>query len=681
MTAAAHPIGAAPEPPTTEQPERTRRQRVALGAILLLALAVNGWGIASAGWGNAFYSAAVRSMSENLTNFVFGAFDPAGVTTVDKPPMALWPQVFSTWIFGFHGWSLLLPQVLEGGAAVFLLHRTVRRWAGENAALLAALALALTPMVVAVNRSNLPDALLLLLGVAAAYALTRALERDIPARSATKWLLQAAFWVGCGFVTKMVAAWMILPALALAYLAGRNAGWGRKLLDLAAAAVVLLVSSLWWVALTMVWPGAKPFIGGSTDGTAWDLITGYNGLGRLLGQEEGASSSGGGGSFYGGDPGLFRMFGTGNGGQISWLIPLSLFALAVLAVAGLAHLRKRLPADRPYLAGWLLWGSWLGVIALVISYQKGGFQPYYTNQLAPAIAALTGAGLVVLWRYYRKPAGASWLLLPAGIALTAWWAWELISRDLSWHGWLRYAVVAAAVLAVAGLVLARLGTGPDARVTAAVLVTGLTAVLLAPGAWSVAKAFGPDQAFAAGGTISAGPPPAGSTGGTPGGLTGEQLSTTMRTGELPSGRRVGAADLSAEQVAMLDYVTKNAGSANIALAFEGGSIAASTYIINSDATVIGMGGFVGRDAVPTVDQLGRWQDDGQLAFVFGNNAKAPTDPFGGKIVAERVAWVRQHCTPVPASTYGGNTDPDASQLRVPNFLGGNADTLYNCLRR
>jgi 4-amino-4-deoxy-L-arabinose transferase-like glycosyltransferase len=656
--------------------------RFTLAAILLLALSVDAWGITSTGWSNSFYAAAVKSMAGDFTNFVFGSFDPAGVITVDKPPMALWPQVLSVWLFGFHGWSLLLPQVIEACAAVFLLHRTVRRWAGEGAALLAALALAVTPVAVTVSRSNLPDTLLMLLGVAAAYAVTRAVQPDTSPAGATKWLAQAAFWIGCGFLTKMLAAWMLVPALGLAYLVGRDTSWRRRLIDLTVAAGVLLVSSLWWVALTALWPGRKPFIGGSDDGTVWNLVVGYNGFGMLFGQ----STGGGGGAVAGGEPGLLRMFGAKNGGQISWLIPLALCALLVAVVAGARRWWMSPPAadlprpsaDRTYRAGWLLWGCWLLVVMVVFSYQEVAL-PYYTIELAPAVAALAGAGLVVLWRYYQKPSGAGWLLLPAGIALTAAWAWVLITRDSSWHGWLRYPVAAVGAVAVLGLFAARWGPGFPRRMAG---TAGVVAVLLAPAVWSATTALTAGRAYAAADTFTAGPPQVVNLGGgAPGALSGPQLTTIARTGELPSGRRIGGADLSAEQLRMLEYVRRNAGGAEIKLAFEGGSVAASTYLIDSDVTVVGLGGFVGRDPVPTTGQLDQWQRAGRLAFVFSySDVKMSVGPFGPG-GTERTRWVQQHCSAVPASAYGGRTDPGAARLRIPNFLGSSVDTLYDCLRK
>jgi len=458
MTTTAPPVDrstdtADPAAPGAPAGTTRRWQWFALAAICGLATALYAWRIGSEGWGNPYYAAAVRSMSQSLTNFLFGSFDPVGVVTVDKPPMAFWPMVASTALFGYHGWSVLLPQVVEGVAAVFLLHRTVRRWAGENVALLAALVLTLTPVTVAINRNSNPDTAMVLLLVADAYAFTRSVEAGPSRRGATGWLALAGFFLGLGFVTKMLQPWIVVPAFALAYLVGARASMVRRVVDLLVAGVVLLASSMWWVVLAAVWPSPKPYIGGSTDGTVLNLVFGYNGFGRILGQGFGRSGGmggpagpggapggapagapgggmmvgpggpggfgGGRGGGFGGGSGITRMFGEQVGGQISWLMPLCLLVLAVVAVTGVRRMRAGQPGDPTARAGWFLWGGWLLVTALVLSFAQGIFHPYYTTQLAPAVAALTAAGLPVLWRHYRRPGGYGWLLLPVAVVATA----------------------------------------------------------------------------------------------------------------------------------------------------------------------------------------------------------------------------------------------------------------------
>ncbi|GAA1022622.1 membrane protein [Acrocarpospora pleiomorpha] len=622
--------------------EPTRRPsprwpQFALIAILALGTVLYGWVLWSGSWGNLYYTAAAKSMSLNFTNFLFGSFDPAGVVTMDKPPLALWPQVVSVWIFGFHNWSVLLPQVVEGVAAIFLLHRTVRMWAGENAALIAALIFAFTPITVVTTRTNNTDTMLVLTIVAAAYAFTRAMKALEPG-TRTKWLLFAAFLIGCGFLAKMFAAWIVVPAFFAAYLAGSKAPWRRKVLDLAGAAVVLLTSSLWWVAVVDLWPGRKPYIGGSTDGTALDLVLGYNGLGRVFGGEEtgnggavtvpsgpggpGGGPGGGVGLMFGGASGPDRMFGEAVGGQISWLLPLALITLVVAAGLGVRRFRRSAPADTANRAGWVLWGGWLVVNALVFSFQKGIFHPYYTTVMAPAIGALVGAGTVWAFRKYQEPEGPGRLMLPAGVAVTAAWAWVLISRDTSWHGWLRYPVVIVALVAILALA--------PRKVPRVGLVLGLAAALLAPAMWSGAGAVGGPGIAA---LPAAGP------------ADDEMLLLGSALGGGDGGK------LTADQRKILNYAKSHASGAEITLAIEGGAQAAEPYIVATDETVVGVGGFSGRDPVPSVDQLSTWVRAGKLRFVLTGGQMMGAEDMG----SERSQWLEQNCEPVLTAGSEGET--------------------------
>jgi 4-amino-4-deoxy-L-arabinose transferase-like glycosyltransferase len=626
-----------------------------------------GWRIGAQGWGNPYYSAAVKSMSASLTNFVFGSFDPLGVVTVDKPPMALWPMVGSVAVFGYHGWSLLLPQVLEGVAAVLLLHRTVRRWAGEHVALLAALVFALTPVTVAINRDTNPDTLMVLLLVAAAYAFTRSVQCRLASAKASCWLLLAAVFLGLGFVTKMLQAWIVVPAFALAYLVGSAAPVRRRVLDVLGAGVVLLVSSLWWVGLVSAWPGPKPYIGGSTDGSVLNLVIGYNGLGRILGRQAGRELLGGSGSpsaprggpwssgpsgnpgghgGYGRGSGITRLFGEQLGGQISWLLPLCLLVLVAVAIAGVRQMRSGLPLQPARRAGWFLWGGWLVLVGLVLSYAQGSFHSYYTTELAPALAAVTAAGVAAMWRHYRQPGGYRWVLLPAAVTLTVGWAWVLVSRDTSWNGWLRYAVAAVGALAVVVLVAGRLfSTGVfSTGVSRVAGVLGVVALLLAPGVWASAAGLS-----SSGGAMAQAGPHGRARGGSPARSPGAM-----------------AGDMTAEQRAILAYAQANSGGRPITLAVEGGAMAAQAYLIHSDATIVGMGGFSGQDPAPTVATLAQWVQRGQLRFVLlGGPGRDGRGVFGrasqSGVSTQRTQWVRQRCAIVSGAE-----------------LVGPAGVLYDC---
>ncbi|GAA4887115.1 glycosyltransferase family 39 protein [Saccharopolyspora cebuensis] len=649
------------------------RSRAALAAICALAAALYGWGIGSY-WGNAYYSAAVESMTTGLENFFFGSFDAAGVVTVDKPPMALWAQVLSVSLFGFNEVAVLLPQAVAGVAAVLVLHRAVRRWAGDPAALLAALVLALTPITVVINRDNNPDTLLVLLVVGAAYAMTRAFGRE----RAMGWLALAAFLVGCGFLTKMLQAWLVLPALLAAYLVGSRASWGRRAAELAVAAAVLLVGSFWWVVATSLWPSPKPYIGGSTDGSAWDLVFGYNGFGRVLG---GGGNIGGGG--FSGEAGPLRLFNHQLGGQISWLLPLCALVLVAVLVSGVRRWRSGPAVPRERVAGWVLWGGWLGVVGLVFSTAQGTMHPYYTTMLAPAVAAITGAGLVRMVGWYRRPGGRAWLLLPAGVLITAAWAVALVLRAPDWHPWAGWIAAVAGVLAVGALLTGR-RRAPIGRIGAGL---GLVAVLAVPAAWSVLGAVSGAGAMGgvnptAGPATMGGPGGAGPDGGTrPGGDQRPGGDRFPDRGQRPGGASPGgpgSGSLSEQQRALAEHVSAEAGGLRVPLAVEGGANAASSYLLGTDLVVVGMGGFMGSDDAPSVELLTEWQRTGQLGFVLlgggpgggfppgadldGSFPGGPGGMPGGQVTSERQSWVEQHCTLVDPAEYGGAAD----------------DQLYDC---
>lgn len=696
---------------------------------MVLAAILYGWALSSLGWGNSYYSAAVKSMGKSWTNFLFGSFDPIGVVTVDKPPAALWPQVISSKIFGLHGWALMLPQVLEGVAAVLVLHRTVRRWAGEGAALAAALVLTLTPITVAINRDNNPDTLLVLLLVSAAYALTRALQAE--GRAATWWLCASGFLIGCGFLTKMLAAWMGVPAFAVAWLVGGSGAWIPRVRRLLGAGAILAASSLWWVAMVALWPGDRPYIGGSEDGSAWDLVIGYNGLGRVFGSSDGMpqgmGGGGGGGGFaggFGGQSGLTRMFDSQVGGQISWLLPLCGLALAGAVVVAVLHRRGKLPASALLPAsGWLLWGTWLVVCAAVFSTQKGIFHPYYTTQLAPAIAALCGGLTAGLVRVHR--AGFRWAPLAgaAGVVVSVVWAVVLVRRVPDWNGWLVWPVLLVGCAAVVLLVLAR----RNARLLTVAVGAAVASVLVAPGVWAVSvpgstgmggsnPTAGPTtMGFGGGGGMprqggnggglpsgmpsgmpsnmpglpgadgSSGGSGAPSSGGMPSGMP-SGIPTAGAGGGMPGagsggapggrGGPGGGGELTADQRKILQYAVKQAPDARIKLAVEGGAMSASSFILGTDETVIGMGGFTNSDNAPSVAQLKEWTKNGELRYILGSgtNGGGPGGMSGG-YAKQRSDWIADNCTKVPASSYGGTSSEEDSG-GVMGF--GGAGVLYDC---
>jgi 4-amino-4-deoxy-L-arabinose transferase-like glycosyltransferase len=356
--------------------------RVALAALLLGTGALYLVGLGDSGWANAFYAAAAQAGAQSWSAWFFGASDAPGLIMVDKPPAALWVMGLSARLFGVNAWAILAPQALMGVAAVGFLHAGVRRWAGPVAGLVAGAVLALTPVAALMFRFDNPDALLVLLLVAASWAVVRAV--DAPTlRGAAIWLALAALLVGTGFLTKSLQAFLVLPAFTLVWsLAGPGRLRGR-LAALLPTAGVLALASGWWVAVVELWPAdRRPYVGGSQTNSAVELLLGYNGVGRLTGDEVGSvgpgsvgpggGGSGGGAGVGGGMPGggapgggggrssgtLGQLFSSEMASQASWLLPAALLLLVALLVAA-----GRAPRTDRTRATALLWGGSLLVTA------------------------------------------------------------------------------------------------------------------------------------------------------------------------------------------------------------------------------------------------------------------------------------------------------------------------------
>lgn len=475
--------------------------RPALLAVLALTAVLYLWDLGASGWANSFYAAAVQASTKSWKAFFFGSFDSSNFITVDKPPASLWVMDISARVFGLSSWSLLVPQALEGVAAVGVLYVTVRRWSSASAGIIAAAVMALTPVAALMFRYDNPDALLVLLLCIAAYLTTVATEK-----ASMKWLVSAFAVIGLAFLTKMLQAYLVVPAMVGTYLLAAPTGFWRRTGHLAAGGVSMVVSSLWWVVIVMAVPAAdRPYIGSSQDNSLWNLIFGYNGFGRLSGNENGSVAAGAPGSANRwGITGLTRLFGSEMGSQISWVLPAALVLLVV--VLALTLRRRRTDLVR---ASMVLWGGWLLVTGVVFSLGAGIIHPYYNVALAPAIGAVVGVGAWSLWaRRRRLWARAAMALV---IALSAWWSYELLRRVADWHPDLRLAVLGAGAAAIFGLaVWPYVGRNVLAGVSRALVVAVIAlAVLLGPASYTLATAATPHS----GAIPTAGPTAAGGFGG------------------------------------------------------------------------------------------------------------------------------------------------------------------------
>ncbi|MEV6051246.1 glycosyltransferase family 39 protein [Streptomyces sp. NPDC052107] len=539
MTSATDPLphpttattATAPGPPAPHAvpPDRAPRWSLpALLAIELLAAALYTWNLSGAGL-NIFYSAAIYSGTQNWKAWFFGSLDAGNFLTVDKPPFADMVMSLSCRIFGFGTWQMMLPEVVAGLATIWILHSSVKRTFGHAAAAVAALVLALTPITVAINRDNNPDTILVLLMVTGAALALRAVTngRLLP-------LLGSAVCFGLAFNTKMLAGYIALPAVFAVYLLAARPKPVRRIVNLLLAGVVLAASSFWWaIAVSLAPASERPYIGGSTDGTAWNLITGYNGLGRIFGGEGNGGGGGGGGGGFSGSAGLGRMFNDILGGQISWLLPFSALAL----VFGLT-LCGRAPRTDLTRTALLLWGGWTVLHYVTFATAEGTMHPYYTTALAPGIAALCGGGGVMLLRAFRTDKRWAWAL-PAGLAVTAVWAIVLLRRGSGWHTWLWPTVGVVMAAAIVGLFVFR--SGKRVRLLAASVAAAVIAALAGPAAyaWSVPSGSGggmggtnPTAGPSTGGGFGGGPG-GGGRGGFPGGA--EMPAGTQQGGGFPGG--------------------------------------------------------------------------------------------------------------------------------------------------
>jgi 4-amino-4-deoxy-L-arabinose transferase-like glycosyltransferase len=653
--------------------------RPALLAIVALAAALCLWDLTISGYANGYYAAAVRSASESWKAWFFGALDPGSFITVDKPPLALWLMGLSARVFGFSSFSVLLPQALGTIAAVGLLYATVRRVFGPVAGLVAAAALAVSPITVAMARVDMPDALLVLLMVASGWLIVRAIETG-----RTKFLLWCGAVVGLAFMTKMLQGWMVAPALAAAYLLAGPPRLLVRIRQLLYAGVAMVAVSAAWPLAVSLWPaGSRPYIGGSTNGSVWNLIFGYNGFGRLTGAENGPGGGGAGGGGFGGASGLWRMFNEQVGGQIAWLLPFAAVSLA----AGL-WLTRRAPRTDLRRAGLMLFGVWAIVHIAVFSSQQGIFHPYYVSALAPAVAALTGAGVVALARWART----SWIgfaALAGALAATAWVAVTLLDRTPDFAPAVRIAIPVAAALAIAGVLALRLGLRARA-VLAVAAVTGAVALAGGPVAYSVATVHrsltsnnvlaGPASAGAGFGGGSGGPggPPSGfggpggvrpsgaaaPTGPPPSGATSSSTAPSSGSGTAGAnaarGGFGGGRDGASVSPSLIRYLEANQGSAKYLVAASG-SMTTAPIIIQTGKAVVTIGGFNGADPAPTVSQLQAMVAKGELRYVLVSGGGAGGGAGGGRFAGRGgtsqalTTWVQQHGTAVKGVTTNGAT--------------------------
>ena len=566
----------------TDTQTREWREPAALAALLLIAAGLRLWRLEDNGFGTAYYAAGVRSMLQSAHLFFYNSFDPAGFTSLDKPPVAFWIQTFFAAVLGYSGWTIHLPQALAGVASVALLYRLVRQPFGMPAGLCAALLLAVMPVAVAIDRSNNTDSWLVFFLLLAAAAALRGRGLSLVAAMAL---------LGVAFNVKMLAALICGPALLMGWWFAGTLDWRRRLGWMAAAGVTLGVVSLAWaVAFDLTPKDSRPYAGSSHDNSMLELIVVHNGVERFVRAPRTptppAPTQAQAPRFEAYDAvpvGPLRLAAPALAAQFAWTLPLAVLG----AVFGWRRRR----------ASVALWATWALAYGIVFSAAGGIFHAYYLAALAPPLAALAGIGGFELWR--RGPHH-----LALGLAATALWQGYIAGSSLGWDAaWIGFPLVA---------LLAGAATLWRAKRPAALI--GGVALLILPTAWALSTVFAPGNLTLPSSSLA------------------RWLGRDDGRGPLLS-RTYGALTTDAKLRAFLQ---DHRGDARFLVAAPNTQLAAP-LIIASGQPVMAFGGFFGSDPVLSIDGFAKQVEQGDVRFVVLGNTRRPRD-------FER--WVQAHGTPV-----------------------------------
>lgn len=661
--------------------------RVLLAGILLLSIALHFVNLSAIGDANTYYTAAAQSMLQSWHNFFFVAAEPGGSVTVDKPPLGLWIEAAFALFLGLSGVTVSLPNILAGILSVPLLYHLVKKYLGALAGLVAALVLVITPIALATDRNNTIDGMLVFVLLLAAWAFVQATESG-----KARWLFLGALLVGLGFNIKMLQVFLPLPAFYALYFLGAQTGWQRKLLNLGLATLLLLIVSLSWaVAVDLVPPDQRPYIGSSENNTVTELIVGHNGLSRLFNpragntapaQNNGAPAhptvqpranapsgpqppngappgrpqppppgafgdgpnvspsmnpgSAGGTPFSQetGIPGIARFFIAPLSKQMSWVLPFALLSIALLAFAA----RLRVPLA-PVHRALVLWGGWLLTCLVFLSAVEGIFHAYYTIMLAPALGAVVGLGAAQLWRWQARPPRVNWLLICAAALTALFQVFTARQYDVT-ALWIYLPLLPL----IGGAAL--LWSKPLRRVG---FVAVLASMLLIPGIWTGLTVL--DKAP----NVSL-----------PTAYDGKTTPNAM-------GRPTPTNPRAAGDEALLAYLQAHTQDVTYLVAVPSAQIGAP-LVLETGRPVLYMGGFSGGDPVVDSAGLADMVAQGELRYVLlsGENNKP-----------ELARWLAASCATVPEFSRASNPVEQSPQQPhnpgIPNPPNAPAaTTLYQC---
>ena len=648
-----------------------------LVGISILSFGLNFYAIAQLGYGNAYYAAAIKSMTQSFHNFFFVSFDPAGMVSVDKPPLALWVQALFVLVFGYHGWAMLLPQALAGTGACLMMYILVARYFGRPAGLISALVFALTPAVVVASRNNTMDMQLVFVLLIAVWYLFKGIET-------AKWrfLFTAALFVGLGFNIKMLQAYMILPAVGIVYLLFSREKIGRRILASAISLMIVAVVSLSWVVAVDLYPsGSRPYIGSSTDNTVMELIVGHNGLERIsggtgnrngtrgtdgsrggfqdgdsqstrnrpaapngnknngappfMGGQNGRTPGGGqtggmardGGQTRGavgndiGTAGVLRLWTDSMYGQASWLIVLALFGIT-------ASMRKwnfkEPDLKQSILLFWIIW-----LVSMCIFFSFASFyHRYYLCMLAPGIAAPVGIGSAEMYRAFRSKSGWRQWLLPASFLTTFAVEVSYVWNYADLRKWLVPVMVGTGSAAL--ILTAVHFIHPKRLIMSAAAGCMLVALLAAPFYWSLTAVMYVPQNV----TMP---------------YAGPELALQEETpGMTPNQETFTVTD--SNTLALEKYLVANYKKGSYLVVSQKANDVAA-FIVDTGLPAAAYGGFLGSDQALTLDKLKQRVSEGKITYFLVSEQSG----FGGSSNSELTSFVKENATLIDPSEYGGKS--------------------------
>jgi len=594
-----------------------------LSLILLLSAILNFANIGIEGYANTFYAAGVKSMMMNFKNFFFASFDPSGFVTIDKPPLGLWIQTISAKIFGFSGWSIILPQALAGVISVWIIYYLVKRSFGSLAGLVAGLCLAVTPIFVASSRNNTIDNLLVLCLLLACWALFIAAEKG-----KFKFLILSLFIVGIGFNIKMVEAYMVAPAIYITYLLSSALPFKKRIKHLVLGTVVLFVVSLSWAVIADLVPaGDRPFIGSSTNNTVMELIIGHNGLERIgIGGKDNvrgqgqqgfsknqsvntrmemgtgktpataaqsekfgvnAARSGQNGMGATSKASILRLFSKNSmSDQIAWLLPLALIGFVVSVIEE----KFKFPFDNKRKLSLLLWFMWLLPEFIYFSFSKNVTHTYYLTTMAPSIAALVGIGLAAMWKIFKEGGLKTWIL-PTAFIINGLVEILILSYNYSTSSGYKIVILITGLLGIVFSIILALvnitrakNTSKNTKLNKILISIAFIGLLIAPMVWSFTPIFHQ--------------------------MNGSSPSTGL---ELFSNKQKGYSTVT-NNSKLIKFLEANKKNEKYLVEVPSAMTYGSDLILKTGEPILTLGGFSGSDPILTVNQFKQLVADGDIRY-------------------------------------------------------------------